>query len=157
INPWVLFARAHAVYTVSSQLGFEALMAGVKVVSYGAPFYAGWGLSDARIAVPRRTARPSLDDLVAAVYLRYSRYFDPWTRQSIDCLTAIEHLDFLRRHYFGNSSPVVCYGIARWKRRAVAAMLDGPRGKPLFTNNRATAVNAAKARRAAIAARRSSA
>ncbi len=41
-------------------------------------------------------------------------------------LTAVDQLAFLRRHFLGNARPVIAYRIARWKRRAVAAMLDGP-------------------------------
>ena len=35
---------AAAVYTVSSQLGFEAIFAGHKPRVFGQPFYAGWAL-----------------------------------------------------------------------------------------------------------------
>ena len=40
------------VYTVSSQFGFEALLAGCKVTCFGMPFYAGWGLTDDRAPQP---------------------------------------------------------------------------------------------------------
>jgi len=42
-----------------------------------ADLYAGWGLTDDRMACPRRTARRSLDELIAAIYLRYARYLRP--------------------------------------------------------------------------------
>jgi capsular polysaccharide export protein len=152
VCPWALLERRPKVYTVSSQLGFEALIAGCEVVCFGAPFYAGWGLTDDRIAIPRRTRRVSLNELAAAVYLRYSHYFDVWRRRPVDALTAIDQLDFLRRRYLANRAPVVCLGIARWKRRAVAAMLEGPHGKPRFIAGRARAIAEARRRGAAIAA-----
>ncbi len=152
ICPWAVFDLQPKIYTVSSQFGFEALLAGCEVICFGVPFYAGWGLTEDRTPIARRTAKLSLDQLSAAVYLRYTSYFDAWRRNPVDAATAIDQLDFLRRQYFGNASPVVCLGIARWKHKAVAAMLDGPHGKPIFTRSRSTAMKEARKRKAAIVA-----
>ena len=78
----------------------------------------------------RRTRRRGIAELAAAAYLRYCRYFDAWFREPVDAMTAIDQLAFLRRNYLSNAAPVVGYRIARWKRRAVTAMLDGPAGPP---------------------------
>ena len=44
------------------------------------PFYAGWGLTRDMGPVPgRRTAKRTIDELVAAVLLQYPRYLDPLT------------------------------------------------------------------------------
>ena len=152
ITPWALIGRHPRVYTVSSQFGFEALLGGCRVTCFGVPFYAGWGLSDDRLRAPRRTGKRSIAELAAAVYLRYCHYFDIWRRTPIDAMTAVDQLDFQRRHYLGNDRPVICYRIAPWKRRAAAAMLDGPHGAALFTRNLATAGTAARKRGAVIAA-----
>lgn len=62
----------------SSLAGFEALLREKAVTTHGVPFYAGWGLTHDLGQVPeRRTARRSLDELVAAVLLLYPRYLDP--------------------------------------------------------------------------------
>jgi capsular polysaccharide export protein len=64
----------------SSLAGFEALLRDKPVTVHGVPFYAGWGLTTDRGPVPaRRTARRSLDELVAAALLLYPRYLDPQT------------------------------------------------------------------------------
>jgi len=64
----------------SSLAGFEALLREKPVTVHGVPFYAGWGLTTDRGPVPpRRTARRSLDELVAAALLLYPRYLDPLT------------------------------------------------------------------------------
>ncbi|HYP87590.1 MAG TPA: hypothetical protein VEQ59_05545, partial [Polyangiaceae bacterium] len=68
------FDVAHEVHTMTSLVGFEALLRGLPVVTYGQPFYAGWGLSDDRAPLTRRTRRLSLDELVAGALLRYPRY-----------------------------------------------------------------------------------
>lgn len=151
-SPWALLDHDAHVYTVSSQFGFEALLAGCTVTCFGAPFYAGWGLTDDRLVIPRRTRRLGLDEVAAAVYLRYSHYFDCWRRTQVDALTAIDQLDFLRRNYLRNSRPVIGYRIARWKRRAVAAMLDGPAGSPVFTHSLDHAVSLARQKSGAVAA-----
>ncbi|MBR9857700.1 MAG: capsular polysaccharide biosynthesis protein [Gammaproteobacteria bacterium] len=79
VNPFALMAAVDKVYTVTSQLGFEALLAGKPVVCFGAPFYAGWGVTDDRIAIPRRRQPRTVSQLLAAAYLRYCRYVDPVT------------------------------------------------------------------------------
>ena len=68
------------VHVNTSLAGFEALLRSKPVTTYGVPFYAGWGLSRDLGSVPhRRTARRSLDELVAATLLLYPRYLDPVT------------------------------------------------------------------------------
>lgn len=152
VSPWCLLERRPVVYTVSSQLGFEALLAGCTVRCFGLPFYAGWGLTQDEKRTPRRTATRSLQDLAAASYLRYARYFDSWKRTPVDALTAADQLAFRRRTFLANTTPVIGYRIARWKRRAVAAMLDGPAGPPRFTSSLADAKVLARRSNAAIAA-----
>jgi capsular polysaccharide export protein len=68
------------VHVNTSLAGFEALLRGKLVTTYGVPFYAGWGLTGDLGPVPsRRTARRTLDELVAAALLVYPRYLDPVT------------------------------------------------------------------------------
>ncbi|MEY4850452.1 MAG: hypothetical protein RLZZ331_1456 [Pseudomonadota bacterium] len=75
-----LIAMADELHVNSSLAGFEALLRCKPVTVHGVPFYAGWGLTTDRGPVPaRRTARRSLDELVAAAYLLYPRYLDPET------------------------------------------------------------------------------
>jgi capsular polysaccharide export protein len=68
------------VHVNTSLAGFEALLRGKPVTTYGVPFYAGWGLTRDLGPVPaRRSARRTIDELVAASLLIYPRYFDPIT------------------------------------------------------------------------------
>ena len=62
------------VYTITSLSGFEALLHGKKVTVVGAPFYAGWGLTDDRVKIKRRTANLTLLELFAGSYLLYPNY-----------------------------------------------------------------------------------
>jgi capsular polysaccharide export protein len=74
-------AHTDEVHTMTSLTGFDALLRGIPVVTHGAPFYAGWGLTDDRArdhpALARRSRRLDLDSLVAATMLLYPRYWDP--------------------------------------------------------------------------------
>ncbi len=67
------------VHTMTSLVGFEALLYDKHVVVYGRPFYAGWGLTEDRHPPPSRTRRRDLDELVAATLIRYPRYVHPRT------------------------------------------------------------------------------
>lgn len=94
-----LLAMVDEVHVNTSLAGFEALLRGKTVVTHGVPFYAGWGLTEDLGRVPdRRTARRSIDELVAATLLLYPRYLDPVSglpcpaEVAVDRLTA-EHRD----------------------------------------------------------------
>jgi capsular polysaccharide export protein len=64
------------VHTMTSLSGFDALLRGKRVVTHGRPFYAGWGLTEDRMAMPRRERALTLDELVAGALLRYPVYWD---------------------------------------------------------------------------------
>lgn len=76
-HPHALLHLVDAVYTVSSQLGFEGLLLGKPVYCFGMPFYAGWGLTQDSKACERRDVQVSLAQLVAAALICYPRYLDP--------------------------------------------------------------------------------
>jgi len=74
-----LFAQVDEVHTLTSLAGFEALLRGLPITTYGQPFYAGWGLTLDRNPPPRRGRALALDALVAGSLLIYPRYTDPVT------------------------------------------------------------------------------
>lgn len=76
-HPHALLNAVDAVYTVSSQLGFEGLLLGKPVYCFGMPFYAGWGLTHDSKQCERRNVNVSLAQLVAAALICYPRYLDP--------------------------------------------------------------------------------
>jgi len=67
------------VYTQTSLAGFEAVLRGLPVTVLGCPFYSGWGLTDDRKPLARRTRKLTPIELFAAAYLLYPRYVDPQT------------------------------------------------------------------------------
>ena len=88
-----LLEEVGAVWTLTSTLGFEALLRGVPVTCLGVPFYAGWGLTSDLGAVPdRRGPGPVLAGVAHAVLIGYPRYFDPVTRSVCSPEVAVERL-----------------------------------------------------------------
>ncbi|MES2474994.1 MAG: capsular polysaccharide biosynthesis protein [Verrucomicrobiota bacterium] len=67
------------VHTMTSTVGFEALIREKPVVTYGMPFYAAWGLTTDRLDCPRRMRKLSLDELVCGALMKYPRYLNPAT------------------------------------------------------------------------------
>ena len=92
-DPAALLEQVDAVWTMTSLLGFEALIRGRRVVTLGAPFYAGWGLTDHHgPALLRRTAHVSLEGLVHAALIDYPRYRDPVTGLPCPVEVAVDRL-----------------------------------------------------------------
>lgn len=92
-DPARLLGPGVRVWTMTSLLGFEALLRGCEVTTTGAPFYAGWGLTRDLGAVPdRRRARPVLAGLVHAALIGYPRYLDPVSGLPCPVEVAVERL-----------------------------------------------------------------
>lgn len=96
VNPIDLIQQMDKVYVVTSQMGFEALMCGKPVVTFGVPWYAGWGVTDDRVrnslAWVRRTKKRTVDELFAAAYIHYTHYLNPFTHQRGNIFDVIEWL-----------------------------------------------------------------
>lgn len=88
-----LMAGVDGVFTITSTMGFEALLRGLPVVTLGAPFYAGWGLTHDLGPIPaRRRHKADLAQLVHAALIAYPRYFDPVSRLPCPPETALFRL-----------------------------------------------------------------
>ena len=90
--PTKLIKRAEKVYTVTSQVGFEALIWGKPVCCMGMPFYAGWGLTDDKAPAPKRRRKVTLEQLAFAALLSYPRYVHPLRNEICDIEMIIEIL-----------------------------------------------------------------
>lgn len=148
INPYLLFEGATAVHTVTSLIGMEALIAWRPVICHGAPFYAGWGLTQDR-ALPssvaaRRQARPGLAQLFAAAYLHYARYIDPYTGTPSDLGATIDRILWLRACYAGRPTALHGWGFSRWKQPHVTPFLLAPGGRMHFHKTLDAAAAAAR-------------
>lgn len=96
-HPVGVLEKSEAVYTVTSQMGFEALLWGKPVYTFGMPFYAGWGLTTDALVAPERRSAVSLLQLVHAALIRYPRYVHPEQGVASDVEAIIAWLGLQRR------------------------------------------------------------
>ncbi len=126
-SPQSLLRYVERVYTVTSQYGFEALMAGKPVVCFGQPWYAGWGLTDDRHpaaqSLAARRGNATLLALVSAAYLRYARYLNPQTNQPGTLFEVLEYLALRRRHQLALRGMLWAPGLTLWKRSILKPFL----------------------------------
>lgn len=80
---------ADELHTITSLSGFDALLRGKQVVTYGNPFYAGWGLTIDQLNIARRHRRLTLEELIAGAMLHYPIYWDWILNGYTDCETAL--------------------------------------------------------------------
>lgn len=118
VSPWALMEGAIAVYCVTSQLGFEAILAGHRPQVFGKPFYAGWDLSDDRHPLPlnRRGRKLTRAQLFAGVMLLYPKWYDPYHDRLCDLDTAISTLEAETRAWREDHRGWTALGMRLWKR-----------------------------------------
>lgn len=142
--PLSLLAQADMVYTVTSQMGFEALMLGKEVHCFGMPFYAGWGLTIDKQTCPRRTWKRSLEEVFAAAYMLYARYANPIREERCDIHEIISLLAEQRRQNERNRTFHACLGFRWWKKPYARAYLKSTGGEISFFRNSRRAIAQAK-------------
>jgi capsular polysaccharide export protein len=136
VNPLSLIEKVDRVYTVTSQMGFEALLLGKLVDCFGVPFYSGWGLTHDRQTVGRRTRRRTLEELFAAAYILYPRYINPFTRTAGGIEDVLNYLILQVRHNRLLSGEILlCTGFRWWKRSYIRKILNAPGCRVVFSDN----------------------
>lgn len=127
IPPHRLIADAAQVYTVSSQLGFEAILHGHRPRVFGRPFYAGWGLTRDEHALPRRTRTLSREELFAAAMLLAPVWYDPCRDRLCGLEDVIRQLEAEVRAWREDRRGHVAAGMRLWKRARLQAVFGGTR------------------------------
>ena len=115
-SPWDLLEGAIAVYTVSSQLGFEAILSGHRPQVWGLPFYAGWGLTDDQTPHPRRQRRLTRTQIFAGAMLLYPKWYDPCRDRLCDLPDLLDHLEALARAWREDRAGYDALNMRLWKR-----------------------------------------
>lgn len=124
-HPVGLLERAAAVYTVTSQVGFEALLWGKPVRCFGMPFYAGWGLTQDALPPPARRHPVKLENLIHGALIDYARYIDPETGAACEPERLIDWMGLQRRMRERLPRVVEATGFSAWKRPIVRSFLQG--------------------------------
>ncbi|WP_240757934.1 capsular polysaccharide biosynthesis protein [Palleronia sediminis] len=126
-SPWALLEGAVAVYAVSSQMGFEAILAGHRPRIFGQPFYAGWGLTQDETPVARRERRLTRAQLVAAALIEHPTWYDPFEDRLCALEEVIDTLEAQARAWREDRHGYVACGMRLWKRRPMQAFFGGVR------------------------------
>lgn len=129
VSPWALLEGAIAVYTVSSLLGYEAILAGHKPRVFGQPFYAGWGLSVDENPVARRQRRLTRAQIFAVSHILAPTWFDPCRDRICRFEEAVDQLEAEVRAFRADRAGHVATGMRLWKRRPLQQFFG--REKPL--------------------------
>lgn len=138
VSPWALLDGAVGVYTVSSQLGFEAILAGHKPRVFGQPFYAGWGLSADDAPPPRRQRRLTRAQLFAAAMILYPKWYDPFRDELCELETVLDNLEAKARAWREDCQGWTASGMRLWKRKPLQKFFGAER-RVLFTDDSAKA------------------
>ena len=129
-HPVRLLKHASHVYTVTSQMGFEALIWGKPVSCFGTPFYSGWGLThDRGQQIERRQKRQvNLEQLVFAALIKYAVYKHPENSGISDIESVINWVALQRKmqsRFNDLSAPICAIGFSRWKKPFIHQFLHG--------------------------------
>lgn len=131
-NPLALLEQVDKVYCVTSQMGFEALMLGKPVVTFGLPWFAGWGLTDDRhpnscvLVQSNRRIKRSLLELFTAAYLQYSRYLNPFSGEQGTIFDVIDYLHQVKQRNQQLAGDLYCVGMSLWKRAVIKPFFNLP-------------------------------
>ena len=138
MSPWPLLEGAIAVYTVSSQLGFEAILAGHRPRVFGQPFYAGWGLTEDEEPLARRQRRLTRAQLFSAAMFLYPTWYDPFSDQLCQLERVIDTLEASTRAWRQDRVGWSASGMRLWKRKPLQGFF-GQHKKLHFTEDCETA------------------
>lgn len=107
----VVLQYCEEVHTISSLTGLEALLYNKHVVTYGRPFYAGWGLTTDRCNFARRSRKRTLNELIYISYIRYPAYLDISSGEHVNVEQTVEALLSEKR---AATSPITEAGIKKY-------------------------------------------
>ncbi|MDO9103973.1 MAG: hypothetical protein Q7U57_03325 [Methylovulum sp.] len=134
VHPVTLLEHATAVYCVTSQMGFEGLLWGKPVYTFGMPFYAGWGLTCDALPAPKRRYTAALENLAHAALVDYPRYIDPETNQACEPERLIAWMGLQRQMRERFPAEIDALGFSIYKKPIVRRFFQGSQ---VFFNRRA--------------------
>jgi len=132
VAPQALLEQVDQVYVVTSQMGFEGLIAGKKVSCYGLPFYAGWGLTHDKQLCEARIANRTLPEVFAASYMLYTRYCDPFTGERAEIERILDLLTAERQLARPTAKQTYAVGFSLWKRGFIPEFIGSGAGTVKF-------------------------
>jgi capsular polysaccharide export protein len=123
--PADLLDGAIAVYTLSSQMGFEAILAGHKPRVFGTPFYAGWRLTQDEHHFIRRQRKLTRAQLFAGAMMQYPLWYDPYQDTLCDLARVMDTIEAQQRAWIDDRFGWVGENIRLWKRPHMQTFFGG--------------------------------
>ena len=125
IDVFSIFDVVSEVWVVTSQIGFDAIIAGKKVRCWGMPFYAGWGITEDEKSHPRRGVKRSLVEVFAVLCIQCSVYANPLNQSACSLYTLLLiQSDFHgKKKRFGYINKALCVGFSLWKRAFISKII----------------------------------
>ncbi|MBN3780228.1 capsular biosynthesis protein [Burkholderia sp. Ac-20345] len=126
-----VLATSDAAYVVAASEGMGALLAGVPLHVFGAPYYAGWGLTHDRLALSPRRQCDSVDRLFETTFLKAASYLDPVThgRGTLDAVLSFIELQHSVARRFSDLNAVAGVAFQWWKRPFATPYLTAGGGR----------------------------
>ncbi|PTX46001.1 capsular polysaccharide export protein [Gemmobacter caeni] len=149
VSPHDLLDGAIAVYTVSSQLGMEAIWAGHRPRVFGQPFYAGWGLTRDEQPVPGRGRRLTPAQMFAGAMILAPLWYDPCRDRLCGFEEAVDQLEAEVRAFREDRAGHIATGMRLWKRGPLRGFFGG-HGRLSFRDPPAKAADLARRRGAGL-------
>lgn len=128
VSPWHLLDGAIAVYVLSSQMGFEAILAGHRPIVFGQPFYAGWGLTEDRMPIDRRQRKLTRAQLFAGAMILAPHWYDPYRDRLGTFEDALGAIEAQSRAWREDRHGWVAADMRLWKRRHIQSFFGQSRG-----------------------------
>ena len=138
INPISLLKQIDKVYVVTSHMGFEALLLGKEVITFGLPWYAGWGVTDDRhkniksLKNNERRTEATITELFVASYILYCQYINPNTGKKGTIFDVINYLTKIKKLNNKLRGSVKLVGFSFWKKHVLLPYLNLPSVKIHF-------------------------
>lgn len=132
-SPVLQIERCDAIYTATSQLGFEGILWGKKVYTYGWAFYAGLGLTIDRQVKTLTYARSNVtkEALAVRVLSDYCRYRHPETNVICSVEEIMKWVEIQLDATRMLPDRVVGVGFTPWKRRQLECFMQRTKGQTL--------------------------
>ncbi|MEL7460074.1 MAG: capsular polysaccharide biosynthesis protein [Pseudomonadota bacterium] len=125
IAPARLLRNAQTIYTVSSTLGFEAILHGHAPRVFGTPFYAGWGLTRDQGPMPRRGRTLTPAQLFAGAMVLYPTWYDPFRDRLCQVEDVIDALTARMVAWQQDRAGWVITNMSAWKRPHLTKVFGG--------------------------------
>ena len=132
VNSISLLKKVDKVYVVTSHMGFEALLIGKPVITFGLPWYAGWGVTDDRnekindLKINDRRTHASILELFTAAYVLYCNYINPYTGKQGTIFDVINYLNKIKVINNKLRGTINLIGFSFWKKRVLLPYLQLP-------------------------------